>query len=101
MNLEEQRKKAYDESVSLIADLGFRQRISFEEMSFLLSLLDMVFIQKSNREFISTLREWMRNYSGSEADDIIKATLVAVDFNNSESIQQCMQTVIELMGHRV
>jgi hypothetical protein len=100
MNWEERKKKAYDETVGLIADLGFRQRISFEEMSFLLNLLDMVFIQKIDREFISTLRKWMRSYCGSETDDIIKATLLAADFNDSESIMQCMQTVTELMDNR-
>lgn len=101
MNFEEQRKKVYDESVSLIADLGFRQRISFEEMNFLLSLLDMVFVHKDTPEFIATLRQWMRNYGGGEIDDIIKATLLATDFNDQESVKQSMQTVAELMEHKI
>jgi hypothetical protein len=100
MNFEEQSKKVYDESVSLIADLGFRQRISFEEMNFLLSLLDMVFVHKNNPEFTAALRQWIRTYSGSEIDDIIKATLLAADFNDQKSLQQCVRAVVELMEHR-
>lgn len=100
MNFEEQSKKVYDESVSLIADLGFRQRISFEEMNFLLSLLDTVFVHKNNPGLTTALRQWIRDYSGSEIDAIIKATLIAADLNDQESVQQCVQAVTELMEHR-
>lgn len=101
MTFEEKRKKIYDESVTLIADLGFKQRISFEEMNFLLSLLDLIFVHQDNPEITATLRQWVRTDNGSEIDDIIKATLMATDLNDQAAVQECMRAIAELLEHRI
>ncbi|HHV16245.1 MAG TPA: hypothetical protein GXX58_06690 [Gelria sp.] len=100
MTLDERRKKVYAESVSLIADMGFRDKLSIEEMNFLLNLLDLVVIKQEQPGLIQTLKNWVSTNEGSEIDEIIKATLLATDFNDEESIEQCLQLVTELLENR-
>ncbi len=100
MTFEEKKKKLYAESASMIADMGVRGKLSVEEMSFLLSLLDVVVVKKDQPRLIQTLRNWVETNEGSEIDEIIKATLMAADFTDEESMEQCLQLVTELLESR-
>ena len=100
MIFDEKKKKLYAESASMIADMGVRGKLSVEEMSFLLSLLDVVVVKKDQPRLIQTLRNWVETNEGSEIDEIIKATLMAADFTDEESMEQCLQLVTELLESR-
>ncbi|MGI5912259.1 MAG: hypothetical protein ACOX6E_06755 [Syntrophomonadaceae bacterium] len=100
MPFRDKRNKVYDESVSLIADLGFRNRINSMEMGFLLTLLDLVFVNKAKPELITALRKWYKTNNGSEIDEIIKATLIATKLNDQESLDLCIRTIEELLEAR-
>lgn len=100
MIFDEKRKKIYAESASMIADMGVRGKLSVEEMNFLLNLLDVVVVKKDQPQLIQTLRNWVETNESSEIDEIIKATLLAVDFTDKESMEQCLQLVKELLENR-
>jgi len=100
MDYDKKKKKLYDETVSLIADLGFRNRISFDEMNFLLTLLDLIFINKAEKDLITTLKKWVQTNNNSEIDEIIKATLLATDLRVPEAQAKCMEAVLELLEAR-
>jgi hypothetical protein len=44
------------------------------------------------------LQEWMDCFTDSENDRIIEATLLAIDFNNQETIQEHMKIISELIN---
>ncbi|MDD3271331.1 MAG: hypothetical protein PHR04_04430, partial [Syntrophomonadaceae bacterium] len=69
-------------------------------MNFLLNLLDVVIVKKEQPRLIQTLKNWMNTNEGSEIDEIIKATFLAADFNDQESLEQCLQLVTELLESR-
>ncbi len=100
MTFDEKKKKLYAESASMIADMGVRDKLTIEEMKFLLSLLDVVVVKKDQAQLIQTLRNWVNTKEGNEIDEIIKATFLATDFNDEESMQQCLQLVAELLENR-
>lgn len=100
MIFDEKKKKLYAESASMIADMGVRGKLSVEEMNFLLSLLDIVVVKKDQPQLIQILQNWVNINEGSEIDEIIKATLLAADFNDRESMEQCLQLVTELLESR-
>ena len=100
MTFEEKKKKLYAESASMIADMGVRGKLNVEEMHFLLSLLDIVVVKKDQPQLIQILQNWVNINEGSEIDEIIKATLLAADFNDRESMEQCLQLVTELLESR-
>lgn len=100
MTFDEKKKKLYAETASMIADMGFRDKISIEEMNFLLNILDEVVVKKEQPRLIQTLKNWVITNEDSEIDEIIKATLLAADFNNQESLEQCLQLVAELLENR-
>ena len=100
MTFEEKKKKLYAESASMIADMGVRGKLNVEEMHFLLSLLDIVVVKKDQPQLIQILQNWVNINESSEIDEIIKATLLAADFNDRESMEQCLQLVTELLESR-
>lgn len=100
MTFDEKKKKLYAESASMIADMGVRGKLNVEEMHFLLSLLDIVVVKKDQPQLIQILQNWVNINESSEIDEIIKATLLAADFNDRESMEQCLQLVTELLESR-
>ncbi len=93
--------RIYDETASLIADLGIRGRISIDEMKFLLDLLELVLIKKDKRDFINMLKHWNPGQGDEEIDQIIKATLLNVDFKNSLSIEENQDMIGELINEKL
>jgi hypothetical protein len=99
-NESEDRYRIYDETASLIAGLVIRKRISEEEMAFLLNLLDLVFFQNDQRDFIELLKNWHPGEGDGEIDEIIKATLLKTDLKNSRSIQENSEIIRDLIREK-
>lgn len=99
-NEAEERYRIYDETASLIAGLGIGKRISLDEMAFLLGLLDLVFTKNDQREFIEILKRWRPGQGDAEIDEIVKATLLNTDLNNSQSIHDNGEIIRELIQEK-
>lgn len=100
---QEKRKQLYDECASLIAILGARSKIESDEMMFLLNLLDYIMSADRNRAFMEVLGLWINGRSsdeeGNEIDEIIKATLLTVDFTDGESLDGVIATIRDLLSY--
>jgi hypothetical protein len=96
----EQLKKIYDETALLTDVLFLKEKISLEERDFLLSLLEMVIKEKNNDELLELLYKWMKENNKSELDEIIKATALAIDFEDEKSLKDNMQIIRELLASR-
>ncbi len=92
--------RIYDETASLIADLGIRGRITVDEMKFLLDLLELVLIKKDKPNFIDLLKQWKPGQGDEEIDQIIKATLLNVDFKNLLSLEENQTMIEELINEK-
>ncbi len=98
MSVNEQYKhKIYDETASLIANLYFREQINEEEMYFLLNILELVIIKKDNPDLVDVLKEWIHSERNSDIDQIIKATLLTIDFKDKDSINSKYEIIKELI----
>jgi hypothetical protein len=90
--------RIYDETASMIMDLGIRRRISVEEMNFLLDLLELVLIKKDQQDFVDKLKQWKPGPDDdNEIDQIIKATLLnnkLSDFLSSQENQEMIRDLI-------
>ncbi len=95
------RKKLYDALVNLISNLYMKHNLSGEEMHFLLSILDMAVMGKQDFGLLQILKEWDASDLDVEINEIIKATLLSMDFNDLESNQRNMMTIRDLMGYNI
>ena len=91
-------KRLYDETASLIADLGIRGRISIGEMNFLLDLLELVLIDKDQPHFIQDLKQW--NPGTGEIDQIIKATLLNNKLKDFISLSENREMIQDLIREK-
>ena len=97
---DEDRKRIYDETASLIADLGIRGRITIDEMKFLLDLLELVLVKKDQRKFIGILNQWNPGQGDEEIDQIIKATLLTNDLNDFLSTDENQEMIGDLINEK-
>jgi len=95
---EQQVNKIYDETASLIVDLSLRNQISHQEMHFLLNLLDQVVVRGRNPELMKALKEWYPDRLDPEINDIIKATLLALDMRDNETLKNTAVIIEELIS---
>lgn len=95
---EQQVNKIYDETASLIVDLSLRNQISHHEMHFLLSLLDQVVVKGRNPELMKALKEWDPDNLDPEINEIIKATLLALDMRDNEKLKSTAVMIEELIS---
>jgi len=93
----EEKKRLYDETASLVADLGLRGRIAEDEMLFLLNLLDQVMVKQEYPELAGLLRRWLALKPQGEINEIIKATLLTMDFNDLRAVQANLELIQELL----
>ncbi len=93
-------KRLYDETASLIADLGIRGRISIEEMNFLLDLLELVLIDKNQGHFIQDLKQWNLGSIEDEIDQIIKATLLNNKLKDFLSLSENQEMIRDLIREK-
>jgi hypothetical protein len=93
-------KKLYDSMGNMISNLHLQKgNLSHEEMYCLLSLLDFVLMEKRDPSFIALLREWQANNLEPEINEIIKATLLSVDFKKPASVLKNMEIIRGLIRY--
>ena len=93
-------KKLYDSMGSMISNLHLQKgTLSHEEMYCLLSLLDYTLMGKKDSSFIDLLREWQASKLEPEINEIIKATLLSVDFKKPASIKKNMEIIRGLIRY--
>jgi hypothetical protein len=87
-------KKLYDSMGSMISTLHLQKgNLSHEEMYCLLSLLDYILMGKSDPSFTALLREWQTSNLEPEINEIIKATLLSIDFKKTASVAKNMEII--------
>ena len=97
--LDRNRKQLYDKTSTMISNLHLKKMaISQEEMYCLLSILDFVIAKKEAGDILNLLRSWQAGSRNTEIDEIIKATLLQIDFNDPASIQQNQAIIAELIS---
>jgi hypothetical protein len=100
IDIDSNRKKLYDAAVNLIFNLHVQKRVlSKEEMHCLLSILDLIFIAKDDYGLVSLLRDWEASEPDVELQEIVKATLVKMDFSDLESQQINIDTIRDLLRY--
>ncbi|MDD3364184.1 MAG: hypothetical protein PHU35_04270 [Bacteroidales bacterium] len=93
-------KKLYDSMGSMISNLHLQKgNLSHEEMYCLLSVLDYTWMGKSDPSFIALLREWQASELEPEINEIIKATLLSVDFKKPASVLKNMEIIRGLIRY--
>lgn len=100
MIIREQLKRIYDETALLLEDLFIKEKIGLEERDFLLFLLKMVIKKEISPELLDLLKKWMKENQESELDAIIRATALAINFEDEISIKENMQIIRELLVSR-
>ncbi|MEN6328487.1 MAG: hypothetical protein ABFD18_20040 [Syntrophomonas sp.] len=90
-------KKVFTETESLIWSLYDKKRLNEAERDFLWQLLGMLREKQNPGGLFSVMRQWLDNNTGSSDDQIIKATLLAMDMKNQESITFNLELLRELM----
>lgn len=91
-------KKLRDDTITTIVNLHLLQKITDEEMHFLLDLLDLVITGEGTGNLIPVLRTWLLQYNGSESDSIIKASLLGLNFSDQDSITRTSTIIKELLS---
>lgn len=91
------RKRLYDEAASTIMDLYLNHSIAPEEMQFLLHLLDGVVMKPDQRSLPALLKKWRSLPDSPDVDEIVKATLLATDFNDSDQLSSNLALLEELI----
>ncbi|HWP97927.1 MAG TPA: hypothetical protein VN426_13870 [Syntrophomonadaceae bacterium] len=89
-------RKIYDETASLFVDLSLRGQVTVQEMHFLLNLLDQVVVKGRNPRLLEALGLWQPETLDPELNEIIKATLLALDFQDQEDIADLAQLIRDL-----
>ncbi len=95
---EQEWKKLYDDTATVIMDLFMTGRIELEELNFLLNLLEAVIIKQQQRELIDLLKNWQPAAEHEEIDTIIKATLLAMDFKDQDDWEHNLALLRELIS---
>lgn len=90
-------KKIRDDAATVIVNLHLAQKITETEMHFLLKMLDMV-VNNQDFTLLPLLHSWMQQHNNSENDNIIKATLLGLDFNDPEAVARTSSIIKELLG---
>ena len=87
----------YQEMASLVAVLQIQGILSQEESNCLLSILDIVVIKQGEHPLIHVLREWQASSLDQETEEIIKATLLNLDFEDEQSLVKDIDILKELI----
>lgn len=98
--VENNRKKLYDAAVNLIFGLHVQKgSLTKEEMHCLLSILDLTLMEKGDHELIALLKEWEASEPDAELREIVKATLLNIDFSDRDSQQKNIETIRDLLRY--
>lgn len=100
-NMDKNLKQVYDATLAMISKLHFKlETLSQEEMYFLLSLLDLVVMGEGKKEVLECLREWQAGEWNEEINEIIKASLLLMNFNDQVSIKQTQSLLSDLLAYQ-
>ncbi|MGI6435791.1 MAG: hypothetical protein ACOX0F_10615 [Syntrophomonadaceae bacterium] len=91
-------KKLYDDTATVIMDLFMTGRIDTEELHCLLNLLEAVMIKREQQELIALLKKWRPGIEHTEIDDIIKATLLALNYDDKDDMDHSLALLDELIN---
>lgn len=94
---EEEKKRIYDETASLITRQAVMNKLNSEELHFLLNLLDHVVITNQQRPFIDVLHRWINSSVSYEIKDTIKNVLLNTDVNDETQMAASIQFIEELL----
>ncbi|MEQ8201775.1 MAG: hypothetical protein ABRQ24_10195 [Syntrophomonadaceae bacterium] len=98
--MDQNAKRLYDSLANLIVNLHLQKdRLSREEMYCLLSVLDMTLLDKEDQGLVQVLREWQAGEPNPEIDEIIKATLLNIDFAKPSALAANVETIRELIRY--
>lgn len=98
--MDNKTKQLYDALVNAIVSAHMqRGNLTQDEMYCLLSLLDLAMLGKDEHGFIPVLREWQACVPDPEVDEIIKATLLNIDFKKPASVQSNLETIRDLIRY--
>jgi hypothetical protein len=68
-------------------------------MHCLLSILDLTLMGKGEHELIGLLKEWEASQPDGELQEIVKATLLKIDFTDLDSQQKNIETIRDLLRY--
>lgn len=91
-------EQIYHQTANLIFDYNYKYNITEEEKIFLLNLLELAIYKKDKPQFLAALKQWITKYDNSETDQIIKATLLAIDWSDEKSLLFNIQLITELIN---
>ncbi|HQE23424.1 MAG TPA: hypothetical protein PLM20_05940 [Syntrophomonadaceae bacterium] len=94
---EEEKKRIYDETASLITRQAVMNKLTSEELHFLLNLLDHVVITNQQRPIIDILHRWIKISVEKEINDTIKNVLLNTDFDDETQVAASIQFIEELL----
>jgi hypothetical protein len=94
----EEKKRLYDETASLVVNLVINGKITRDEMIFLNNVLDEIIIKNDYPQLIILLRKWLTDKPNEEMNEIIKATLLNLEFDNPRAMQSGLELLEELLS---
>ncbi|MDD2620562.1 MAG: hypothetical protein PHC92_07845 [Syntrophomonadaceae bacterium] len=90
-------KKIYTETESLIWSMYNQKRLNEQERDFLWNILEMLKNKQIPADLFTLLLQWLDKNTGSSDDQIIKATLLAMDMDDQEALAFNLELVRELL----
>lgn len=94
---EEEIKRIYDGTAALITRQAVMNKLSHEELYFLLNLLDLVVVTNQQRPFINILHRWIKSPVSSETRIAIKNLILNTDINDATQINASIKFIEELL----
>jgi len=92
-------KSVYDRTARTITTLQFKGDISEKEMVFLLDLLETIIFSKQEIGLLKSIEEWQKSSLDDEIDDIIRATVLNIDFSDESSTAKAEDIINELLHY--
>lgn len=89
----EKIKQIYDETATLIVDLALKQKLSGEEMYFLLNLLELIVVEKKGRPLSEALSSWLKKDVDTSLDEEIKKLLLGTDLKSEDSLKETVNNI--------
>ena len=94
---QERRQRLYSEIAGLIMSWFNDHAINSDETRLLFDLLDEAFVNRNYAGLFPALKNWRAAKTDDELNEIIMATLLAVDFKKPLEIDNLLRTIEELL----
>jgi hypothetical protein len=90
---QERKQRLYNETAGVIMSYLSRSKITTEEMHLLLNLLEEIAVSRKFPELLPALGRWQETELEPGLDEIITATLIAIDFKQEEDITRLVRMI--------